>query len=234
MLLAFVLTLSTALADDTTMAAAQMAQDCQTALARLNSTGKGQTCHKEQNGGYPTTEVETSNGQKTQISVVPEQDLQKLFYFSTTFGLPLKNRHLCSQRAHVVAYELKDQKNILAGKLIATPKSGMLSHGQLNVQYPDGRNYLLKYHVAPFVAVEREGKIEQWVIDPFTFSRPVKREEWESFLKNRAETYVTDRFALDDRDKDRTDLKGYTVDPNGTNRTIGHTWQVIERMRGQR
>lgn len=215
--------------------AAQLAQMCLKSVDKLSETGKKSSCRFEQYPQYPTAPVQLHNGKTANISVVPKDDLENLLYFIKTLGLPWQSRLLCSQRTHIAAYEFMQSKGIEVGKLMVEPQT-TFGFGTLNVEYPDGRTRSWDNHVAPFVLVENNGKMEEWVLDLATFTCPVRRSVWEDFLKNRGKTYVTDRFALDPRDAGKTKIDGYAppTEEDGIDRTIAHIRQVIEEKRGIR
>lgn len=210
--------------------AARLAEECQRGIEKLAEAGKAKSCNRHQTPDpYPTTTFKASNGEDIEISVVPKEKLKDLHYYVTTLGTPLRHRRLCAQRAHIMSYSLYERYGIKSGKLMTKPgRAWVIYPGTIQVDYPDGRRYHLDYHVASFVAVEENGKMEQYVIDPFTFTEPVKREVWEKRQQNRAETFITDRFALDLRD-----VKEKNIPPYQGRRSIAHTWQVIEQERGK-
>lgn len=122
--------------------------------------------------------VEDQVGEQIDISVLTEEEALALFRLLKREQLGLRNDAVCAQRAHLMSLVMEDQ-GVISGKLFAKP-------GWFGSIVPDieGRNLRWKYHVAPFLFVEKDGKVEQWVFDPFLFDRPVPRTQWESKLSS--------------------------------------------------
>ncbi|MBX3040401.1 MAG: hypothetical protein KF789_06800 [Bdellovibrionaceae bacterium] len=122
------------------------------------------------------------------ISVLSEEKAKELFKRLKAEGLNLKKDCVCAQRAHLMSF-IMEQEGIESGKVFAVPRSGLLMAGTMfgghvvpNTPGNEKGSRSWKYHVAPFVYVEKDGKIEEYVFDPLLFKEPVPRTEWEKML----------------------------------------------------
>jgi|GEM_PF-1949897 len=148
---------------------------------------------------YPTVSLEKTAAGTIPVSVLKEEDLNKIFaeiskdpkyaFESVEDG--------CWARAHIIAREL-EQRGIRVAKIFA--------EGTLTVKTPkalNGEGVVWSYHVAPLVAVQTAKGVEMRVLDPALFDKPVPVKTWSDRMlptreaKEGVELYITDRFVLD-------------------------------------
>lgn len=213
---------------------ARLINQGQKGIQNLGSAGRTEICApkprntQDLDAIYPTANIQATNGQKIEVSIVPESELPKLFKLAGTLGLPWRNKDLCADRAHVMASTFDKEAHVIAGKLMLVPKNeALIFPGMLKMHFKDGSEASWKYHVAPFVIVEKNGKQEQWVIDPSTSTSPIRRDQWEKQQGNAWGSYVTNRFAMTPQDRHSTDMNDYTGRSN-----VAQSQQRIDENRG--
>lgn len=175
-------------------------------LNNNNTSGLGENCPSKkevpQVPVIPKTEspryqkVKDQVGEEIDISVISEDKAKALFARIKQEQLGLRNPAVCAQRAHLISWIL-EREGVISGKLFVKP--GWF--GSLVPNIPGNENGSMRwnYHVAPFIYVEKNGKIEQWVIDPYLFDKPVPRAQWEAVLSSHpkssfGKTQTTRRF----------------------------------------
>lgn len=177
----------------------------------------------------------TYQGQKT--TVMSEDDAQALFTdFKNNEDIPFDfSLAGCEQRAHEMSRLL-----LLKG---ITPLKGFASVDEsksprLEIPHPKkkGERIRWKYHVAPVVLVEKNGKLVPFTLDPSMEDRAVPTTEWVGAMTkhnpkmkvrlqyaNASQYDSNGRLRIDPRDKSFTkanqeslrEFKEYSKDPNG-------------------
>lgn len=144
----------------------------------------------------PTThEVEAISGEKLQISVLSEAQAQTLFDRLKKERLGLNTNCLCGQRAHVMT-RIMENEGISSGKVFVRPHWNGMFGNQIWPKNGSAGKDGWSYHVAPFIFVKKGEKIEQQVLDPALFEKPVALSEWRTQLDNAAEPFISSRYNL--------------------------------------
>ncbi|WII70769.1 protein-glutamine glutaminase family protein [Bdellovibrio sp. 22V] len=169
----------------------------------IHTLNRGEKCDPKANKNgripYPTVNVDKTAAGTIPISVVKEEELNKIFAdFAKdpkyAFDVPDDG---CWARAHIMAREL-EKKGIRVGKMFI---EGTLIVETKNAR--NGENVVWSYHVAPMVAVETKTGVEMRILDPAMFNKPVPVKTWtdkmlpDEELKEEVSIYTTDRFVLD-------------------------------------
>lgn len=148
-------------------------------------------------------QIQGVNGKTFSVSVLSEVDAKKIFNkLATQKHIAYKyTQDGCNPRAHEMA-RIMDNEGIVSGKMFA--------EGRLVVPGSPSATY---FHVAPFILVNRNGKIQQMVLDPSVFKEPVSVDKWSKSLTQAKDTklvtvYATKRFNYVPADKN-LDLTEY-------------------------
>ncbi len=120
-----------------------------------------------------THKISSPSGKVFKVSLLTEDQLNKLFQEMA------EQKHIpfcypedgCYARAHEMT-QLMEKKGVVTGKVFL--------EGDLRVETTNAPKGFVEwwYHVAPFVAVKKEGKTILYVIDPSLFKKPVTIDEW--------------------------------------------------------
>jgi hypothetical protein len=138
--------------------------------------------------------VRAASGQEFEISILPLDQAKSLFdEMAAQPHIPFRfPEDGCYARGHEMS-KLMEKKGVISGKVFL--------EGDLRVETPNSPKGYVQwwYHVAPIVLVEKNGKLEPYVIDPSIFSEPVPAEEWFAIQTRheggqRQATYMTPRF----------------------------------------
>lgn len=108
-----------------------------------------------------------------QVSVVNEEYALRLFQEMTVqnnipFGFPEDG---CYARAHEMSFQFK-KKGIATGKIFATGKF------RISNEKADKGGVTWGFHVAPFLTLYRDGKLDILIVDPSLFHEPVLLDDW--------------------------------------------------------
>lgn len=148
-----------------------------------------------------TASVEDNNGEKIQVSVLSEQEVQEYFNLMKSqshipFSYPEDG---CYARAQEMSL-LLEQYGVVTGKVFI--------EGDLRVETNNSAKGFVEwwYHVAPIVLVDTGEKVEQYVLDPSLFDRAVPLEVWTNTQTahnpgQQSEVYITKRFNFTPIDK---------------------------------
>lgn len=169
---------------------------------------------------YEWGELTIDDGRKIQVSVVPELKLKRIFEkLEKNPEIPFQYpEDGCYARASKMSM-LLEEEGIFSGKVFM--------EGNLCVDTkscPEGSvNWW--YHVAPVVLVEKNGKLEPFVLDPSLFTKPVPVKLWQHLqtggvLEDQSAFYYTERYHYDPMDR-KTYLTEYQkTDIDNMNSTL--------------
>lgn len=136
---------------------------------------------KKEGPTYPKGMLKDLNGDGLQLTVLTEEQAQKLhselakYDWRLRFHIPDDG---CRARAAIMSRVMRDM-GITPGKIWTEP--GWFSSIGDNVK---NRRMLAgwKYHVAPFILVNRGGKVEPLVIDPSVSKKPLPVDDYQKML----------------------------------------------------
>lgn len=155
-------------------------------------------------------QIEDANKKQINISILSESEIQQLFQELSSqshipFGYPEDG---CYARAQEMSLIL-DKKGITTGKVFI--------EGDLRVDTTNSPKGYVEwwYHVAPIVFVNKDNKLEPYVLDPSLFDKAVPLTEWTEIQtkhnpKQNETVYFTKRFNYTPMDKS-LDLEDYNI-----------------------
>jgi hypothetical protein len=144
-----------------------------------------------------------ADGNDVQVSVVSEEQAMEIFRSMRRENLLWSAIDGCAARSHIMG-QLLEQRGIITGKVFARP-TWYWRRIVPNVRENENGRVRWNFHVAPFIAVRREGRVEKWIIDPSTFSRPVPESQWLEMMSSHPKSslgnvHTTNRFIYEPAD----------------------------------
>jgi hypothetical protein len=135
------------------------------------------------------TAVVIDGDRSFEVSVVDENIVQSLFIqLANQPHIPFKYPEGgCNSKAHEMS-RLLEKFGIITGKAFI--------EGKLRVETLNGPKGYVEwgYHVAPFLYVEKQGRLEIYVLDPSIFNKAVPLKEWQKIQVKHKNGLITDKY----------------------------------------
>ena len=161
------------------------------------------TPKKNEKQNYPTTSFKDLRGDEIKLSVLSEEQALQLhkemakYDWRLRFNIPDDG---CRARATIMSKAMSDM-GIINGKIWTDPGwFGSIGDGVPNRRMSSS----WKYHVAPFVLVNKGGKPVPYVIDPSVSKVPLPKDEYQKILSrnpDRNNVYMSNSAPYDPSQK---------------------------------
>jgi hypothetical protein len=132
----------------------------------------------------PSVAQETVDGNSLDISVVSMNEVETLFKKYSSMDLNWNiPEYGCQARAALFAYDVDRHNSIKVGKAMMTTQNSMYDYFLSPTKENSRVCFKWSFHVAPMVRVFTGNKIENIVLDPTLFKRPVTLNDWQKVAR---------------------------------------------------